>query len=147
MKKFLIIIILLISATTINTTVKYGKLHVIVTDLRNTNGWVVCHLFNNKEGFPIKSKKAMKYINDFNLKKGRAEFIFDSLPYGVYAFTIHHDENGNKKMDKNIVGLPKEGWACSNNVKGTLSLGLPSFNSAKFNINSEYTKQVIRINY
>ena len=124
-----------------------GTLYVKVTGLRNSNGWVVCHLFNSKEGYPTKSKMAMKFINDFALKDSVAEFTFNNLQPGFYAFTVHHDENGNKKMDKNFLGLPNEGWACSNNATGFLGLAIPSFNSAKFEVKGNLVKQYITMNY
>ena len=124
-----------------------GTLIVKVTGLRNTDGYVVCHLFNNADGYPTKSKKAIKFIDDYNIKNKTATFVFKDLPYGDYAFTVHHDENANHKMDKNFFGLPSEGWACSNNAKGTLGLGLPSFEKAKVVVNKTEVVSNITMNY
>ena len=44
-----------------------------------------------------------------------------SLPEGNYAIAAFHDENGNKKLDRNFAGLPKEKYGFSNNVRGTFS--------------------------
>ena len=38
-----------------------------------------------------------------------AQVTFKDLPQGSYAVSVLHDENGNGKMDKNFVGMPKEG--------------------------------------
>lgn len=76
-----------------------------------------------------------------------ARFTFVNLEPGVYAFTVHHDENGNKKMDKSFIGIPSEGWACSNNAKGLLGLAIPTFNNAKFEMNDKIVRQEITINY
>jgi uncharacterized protein (DUF2141 family) len=43
-----------------------------------------------------------------------AQCIF-SVPKGEYAVAVFHDENGNGKMDKNLIGAPKEGYGFSNN--------------------------------
>lgn len=127
--------------------VSKGTLTVKVTGLRSTNGYVVCHIFNSPDGYPTKSKKAMKFINDFDIKTKTAEFVFTDLPYGNYAFTVHHDENANHKMDKTIIGLPNEGWACSNNAKGVLGVGLPSFDKAKVVVNQPEVTTTIKMNY
>ena len=124
-----------------------GTIHVKVTGLKNAKGWVVCHMFNNEDGYPTKSKKAMKYINDYDLKDGVAEFYFKDLPYGDYAFTVHHDENANKKMDTNFLGLPDEGWACSNNAMGFIGVGPPSFDDAKITLKSSMLTSVVEMNY
>ena len=42
-----------------------------------------------------------------------------SLPKGNYAIAAFHDENSNKKLDRNFAGLPKEKYGFSNNVRGT----------------------------
>lgn len=35
---------------------------------------------------------------------------------GKYAIQVFHDENNNKKMDKNFIGYPTEKWGTSNNA-------------------------------
>lgn len=124
-----------------------GTLIVNVSGLRSTNGYVVCHLFNKSDGYPAKSKKCLKFIDDYNIQNKTAKFVFNNLPYGNYAFTVHHDENANHKMDKNVIGLPNEGWACSNNAKGTLGLGLPSFDKAKVVLNKSEVTAEVKMNY
>jgi uncharacterized protein (DUF2141 family) len=146
-KKIILILLTLSINYSLIAEGNLGTLTVKVSGLRNTNGYVVCHLFNSADGYPTKSKKAIKFIDDYNIKNKTATFVFTNLPYGNYAFTVHHDENANHKMDKNFFGLPSEGWACSNNAKGTLGLGLPSFDKAKIVVNkSEVTTYVI-MNY
>ena len=54
------------------------------------------------------------------------------LPHGEYAISLFVDSNGNKKIDKNFLGIPKEQYGFSNNVMGRMSA--PSFDQAKFTI-------------
>jgi uncharacterized protein (DUF2141 family) len=58
--------------------------------------------------------------------------VFKDLPEGDYAFAVYHDANGNGKMDKNVIGIPTEDYAFSNNALG--KMGPPSFEKAKFAI-------------
>ena len=51
---------------------------------------------------------------------------------GTYAVAIYHDENGNKKFDKNFFGLPTEGFGFSNNP-GIL-FGPPDHDEAAFEV-------------
>lgn len=147
MKKIILIALVFIMSAGLQSADNKADLHVIVTGLKSSDGWVVCHLFNSEDGYPTKSKKAMKYINDYDLKNHQAEFLFKDLPPGDYAFTVHHDENGNKKMDKNFLGIPNEGWACSNNATGALGIPIPSFDDAKFTVNGKEVTQTVEINY
>ena len=146
-KKTLIILLLLTIGQLVFADGNTATLIVKVSGLRNTNGYVVCHLFNSKDGYPTKSKKAWKFIDDYNIKNKTATFVFKNVPYGYYAFTVHHDENANHKMDKNFWGLPAEGWACSNNAKGSLGLGLPSFDAAKVSVFKSEVTTYVKMNY
>ena len=147
MKKIMIILLLILASANIKSSTQLCKLHVTAKGVRNSNGWVVCHLFAGEDGFPTDSKKALKYIDDLNIKDGQAQFLFENLEPGYYAFTVHHDENGNKKMDKNMFGFPKEGWACSRNAKGVLGIGIPSYEDAKFYVSGALTEEEVTINY
>lgn len=44
-----------------------------------------------------------------------------NLPKGRYAVRIFHDENNNGKLDTNFLGIPKESWGTSNNVKAIMA--------------------------
>jgi hypothetical protein len=45
---------------------------------------------------------------------------------------VFHDENMNGQLDKNMFGIPKEGYGFSNNPKK--SIGPPKFADAKFQL-------------
>jgi len=55
---------------------------------------------------------------------------FLDLPEGEYAIAVYHDANGNGKMDSNLMGIPTEDYAFSNNAVG--KMGPPSYDQAKF---------------
>jgi uncharacterized protein (DUF2141 family) len=61
--------------------------------------------------------------------------IFENLPKDTYAVAVYHDENGNGKIDKNIVGMPTEKYGFSNNARGTFSA--PSFQEASVEVNTD----------
>ena len=66
--------------------------------------------------------------------------INNVLPYGEYAVTLFVDSNGNKKLDKNFLGIPKEQYGFSNNVMGRMSP--PTFDQAKFAIAGPTTQNI-----
>ena len=61
-----------------------------------------------------------------------AEISFDSILPGKYAIQFFHDENENQKMDFNLIGIPKEKFGSSNDVKPIL--GPPKFKKMLFEI-------------
>lgn len=62
----------------------------------------------------------------------------NDIPNGVYAVALYQDTNGNGKLDTNLLGIPKEPYAFSNNRIPLLSE--PSFNECKFAFNQPIQK-------
>lgn len=63
-----------------------------------------------------------------------ATFRFTDLKPGTYAVAITHDENGNGKLDSNIVGMPTEGYGFSNNPR---VMRKPTFEEARFEVGQD----------
>ena len=100
-----------------------------VVKLRNSTGQVICTLFNSPAAFPSDSNKAVGQMA-VPIKDDAAVCSFGGLAPGTYALVTFHDENGNGKFDRNWLGMPKEGFAFSNNVRPVFSP--PSFKAAAF---------------
>ncbi len=73
-----------------------------------------------------------------------AEISFDSISPGKYAIQFFHDENENQKMDFNLIGIPKEKFGSSNNVKPIL--GPPKFEKMLINLNQNRKIIIIPVN-
>lgn len=105
------------------------NLKVTVTRLHNNNGVVLVSLFKDGSGYPDDAAKAYGKEKAYIVDK-TSTIIFKSVPPGTYAVAILHDENNNQKMDKNMLGIPKEGYGFSNNA--TAAFGPPSYKKASF---------------
>ena len=103
------------------------NLKITITNLKNNSGHVILDFrdSNNKEfkafSEKITEKKCMITVND--------------LKPGKYSFKYFHDENNNKKLDTNWVGIPKEGYGFSNDAKGYF--GPPTFEDTVFEIKND----------
>jgi uncharacterized protein (DUF2141 family) len=106
-----------------------AALRVHVVNLRNSNGQVICTLFNSPIAFPSDSTRAIGQIA-VPIKDDAAVSRFGGLAPGKYALVVFHDENSNGRFDRNWLGLPKEGYAFSNNVRPVFAP--PSFKAAAF---------------
>jgi uncharacterized protein (DUF2141 family) len=106
-----------------------AALRVHVVNLRNSNGQVICTLFNSPIAFPSDSTRAVGQIA-VPIKDDAAVCSFGGLAPGKYALVVFHDENSNGRFDRNWLGLPKEGYAFSNNVRPVFAP--PSFKAAAF---------------
>ena len=121
-----------------------ADLHIDIVNLRNGRGDIKLALFKSSIGFPQKDEKAI-YKLVIPIKDQLASFTFYKLPPGIYAFVAYHDENGNDRLDKNFLGIPKEGIAASNNARNMF--GPPHFNDAKFSINNKEMRMKVRMTY
>ena len=51
---------------------------------------------------------------------------------GVYAIAVYHDTNADHDFNRNLAGLPVEGFGFSNDPP--TSIGLPPFRSVRFSV-------------
>lgn len=65
-----------------------------------------------------------------SIRGGRARCVFQNVPPGPVAFAGMHDEDGDGEFDRDMLGLPSEGYAFSNDVREPF--GPPSFRAAAF---------------
>ena len=111
-----------------------GELRVVVTGIKNNNGDISIALDNTERAYLSRGKIPSFRKSRTKVIDKKAEFIFKDIPFGDYTIKLYHDENANKKIDKNFLGIPTEAYAFSNNVRA--SLGLPSYEKAKFSLNN-----------
>ena len=105
-----------------------NNLEVKIDNIKNDNGDILIGLYSNSQNYPRK-------VSDGRIVKASKEGVivsFLDLKPGPYAISVMHDENCNKDMDQNKIGIPKEGFGFSNNAR--ISLGPPSFDKVKFDI-------------
>lgn len=120
MKKTIIIVIIVLFASILFAS----DLTVEVTNLRNKNGKISIGLYNNNDNTFASISKSYKGVN-LAIDNSKIIYTFKNIPNGIYAISVIHDENENKKLDKNFFGIPKEGYGFSNNIH-------PKFRGANF---------------
>lgn len=121
-----------------------GTITIRIAGLRNTNGNLSVALFDAKKGFPGKFENAIR--KTVVPAAGNEHVVaFSDVPFGRYAVAVRHDENGNGKLDANILGMPKEGVGTSNNPKS--KFGPPSFDDAAFVLDRDTRELVVNLRY
>ena len=99
-------------------------------------GTLMLAIYNNAEAFEgsvVKEKRSESGVFkglELYLEPQDSTQLSTEIPDGEYAIAFFIDANGNKKLDKNFLGIPKEQYGFSNNAMGTLSA--PTFEQAKF---------------
>lgn len=107
-----------------------------VSNLKNDKGVCRACLFNNQASYEGKTSKPFQCIS-VPVKGYKARIEFRNFLSGTYAIFVYHDSNNNNKMDRNFVGIPKEGYGASKNNLPYASA--PTFNENKFTIDNKTT--------
>ncbi len=144
MRGIFILISLLIPVLLYSQEQTTGKLEVRITGFRNSNGKVSVNLFNKADGFPDDPLKSFGW-KTVKVLPDTVVIAFEDLPYGSYAVSVLHDENSNGKMEKNFLGIPREGFAFSNNY--TPRIKSPSFNDAMIELKKPVLTSELKILY
>lgn len=119
-------------------------IHVDVSGLRSDKGQMLCALFSSAEAFPTKVDKAIARLTA-KIAERQAVCDFTGVAPGTYAVSVVHDENSNGKLDRNFIGMPREGVGASNDAKG--HMGPPKFNAASFQYKGGRLDLKIHVNY
>lgn len=111
-------------------------MNIQINKIKNNKGEILVAVYNNSKGFP---EEAGASIKTFSIKAqtGTAFISTKELKPGTYAIALFHDVDGNRKLTTNIMGIPKEGYAFSNNASNMF--GVPSFKDASFKLNADTT--------
>ncbi len=120
-------------------------IHVKILNIRNSIGTVACALFESPEGFPTEFLLAATNVMVIKIRKSQARCDFEGIPPGTYAMAVIHDENMNRKLDANWLGIPTEGYGFSNNATG--ALGPPAFSAASFRYDGQNVELTMRLKY
>lgn len=120
---------------------------VKVTGIRNTQGIVRVALWNGPEGFPKDKDKAwrLQLVPASTEQDGKVTASFKDVPSGDYAVSVVHDENGNGKLDKNVLGIPKEGWGVSNGFYSKVQA--PTFDGVKVKVDQPEVVVPVTVRY
>ena len=140
MQLFSVCVISLLSLF-LSASASAADLAIIVKNIRNDAGILlvaVCDAPSFLEtGCPYQGRVAAD---------GRqAELVFVDVEPGRYAVQIVHDENANETLDRNVLGVPKEGYGFSNNPASPF--GPPSFDAAAIAVGEETIQVRVALRY
>lgn len=87
-------------------------------------------VFDSPSGFPGDPQKAVRH-GFLPIPPGARQLHIDAeLPPGTYAVSVYEDLNGNHKLDRNFLGIPREPVGVSNNPKARM--GPPRYSECSF---------------
>ena len=110
-----------------------ADVEVNVSGVADTSGSIGCGLFLGERGFSMDNSAAQMRWLPADPKGVRC--VFADVSPGLYAVSVLHDLNGNRRVDTHFFGLPQEAWGVSNNVRPTLRP--PRFDEAAFKVDAD----------
>ncbi len=97
------------------TPLPSSKQVITFTGLNKKEGKLYIGWYANAEGFREPGKAVIE--NVVSVKGVDSQpVVFSNVRAGTYAIAVFFDQNGNGKMDLNVLGIPKEKYGFSNNV-------------------------------
>jgi uncharacterized protein (DUF2141 family) len=116
-----------------------GDLTIEITGIAPGKGQIYIALYDRPETFPTAGQQRTGRILDASEQRMVAHF--EDLPPGEYAAVAFQDTNGNGKLDKNFLGIPKEPYGFSNGAKA--SPGAPKFSTAAVTLSPDAATSIV----
>ncbi len=143
MKSYILTVTLAISTLFTNAQTETnvstdGTTITVTVPVQSNDGTIIAGLFNENTFM----KAAPLQGAESKIEDGKATLTFTNVAPGTYGITLFHDKNGNKNMDFEPNGMPKEMFGVSNNI---MSYGPPQWSDAKFEVTSEPITMEIRM--
>jgi uncharacterized protein (DUF2141 family) len=116
-------------------------LTVVVNGIKHQKGQICLGIYSHEKGFPLSTKNvvksACKSITGSSIKQQ-----FTGLKPGNYAVAVVDDQNGDRKLNRDFFGIPKEGFGISNNPTVSITTGTPKFSKASFSLSKNTTVNI-----
>lgn len=142
MKNLILVILGAFSLDALPAVAQESTQTLQLTNLDKKKGKLYIGWYNNETDF-MKPKKAVIYKIVPVDGKEQIDIPFDKVKPGVYAIGIFLDENENGKLDQNGLGIPKEDYGFSNNVRPLTRAA--NFEEAKFEVKGKSDPIVIKM--
>jgi uncharacterized protein (DUF2141 family) len=120
------------------------RLRVRVLGVRSSAGLMAVTLYaDNPRKFL--ARRGSLYVGRSPAHQGVTETCIYIPKPGVYAIVVYHDADGNRRFNRNFLGMPTEGAGFSNNPN--TFLGLPSFSAVRFAVKGDGQQIAVKLRY
>ena len=115
-----------------------GQTLTLSVETTMNSGVLSAAIFDSQASFESDKAVMAKRVP---VQTGPTTLSFVDLPAGTYGVALFQDENGNQKLDVNLLGAPKEPFGFSGNPK--IGFSAPTFDAFKFDFDG--TDQTLSI--
>ncbi|MDZ8188187.1 MAG: DUF2141 domain-containing protein [Nostoc sp. ChiSLP02] len=121
-----------------------GKLTVEIDGLKNKEGQVCAGIFASSKGFPNEGDRVLQK-QCIKITETPLLMTFENLKAGNYAVAVIHDRNSDSTLNRNLLGIPVEGFGFSSNPE--IKTGAPKFSEAAFFLAGPNTNIQVQLKY
>jgi uncharacterized protein (DUF2141 family) len=119
-------------------------INVTIEQVRNSSGQITLTLYPDDKSRYLKPGGALA-VTKVPARAGVTQACIFVPGPGLYALVLYHDANSNGKIDRNLLGIPKEGFGFSNNPR--ILFSAPSLKSVQLQVNAPGLPTRIRMRY
>lgn len=117
-----------------------ANLTIDIKGIANTDGYLRIGIYGSKDDFLVEGKEFAG--GQIQAVLDSVKYVFEHIPHGNYSVAIFHDMDSNGKLNRNMLGIPVEGYGFSNES----TMGIPDFEDALFELNSD-KKIIVTMKY
>jgi uncharacterized protein (DUF2141 family) len=120
----------------------YASLTIQIQGLKQIKGKIQIGIYNDANQFPkVGGEYRVEYVD---ASANTLSYTAKNLPNGEYAIALFHDVNSDGVCNLNFLGIPKEPYGFSKNIKPVWSA--PTFSKTKVAVNANTQISIDLIN-
>lgn len=121
-----------------------ATIQVTVEKVRSSKGLITAVLYDDNPETFLKTGARLDRIR-VEAHEGETTLCLTAPAAGRYSVALYHDENGNKKFDRDFLGIPSEGYGFSRNPG--FRFGKPDVEETLFTLDGEPVSLKIAMTY
>ena len=120
------------------------RLYVNVEGVRSAQGLVAVTLYAD-DSRRFLARRGSLYVGRVPARSPTTRFCIHLPSTGTWALAVFHDADGNRTINRNAVGMPREGFGFTNNPATIFSI--PSFRSVRLAVPRSDMWTTVRLRY
>lgn len=119
-----------------------GGIQLKLKNIDTTQGNIRIAVYDNPQAFEQQGETVYGTVIA-PLTSPKETVLIPQLGYGTYVIAVYHDVNNNGKLDKTLLGIPKEPYAFSNNP--VVKWSPPTYAACSFELQTKQLQLEIRL--
>lgn len=120
------------------------RFYVNVEGVRASQGLIAVTLYaDNSRRFL--ARRGSLYVGRVPARAGTTRVCIHLPSTGTWAFAVYHDADSSRTINRNSLGLPREGFGFSNNPRTLFSV--PAFRSVRLAVPRSGMQTNVRLRY